>query len=83
MRKHLAIISLIVFILTILILQVFFVDKVSGPIGMNILLIGFGSAVLLAAFSEKRRLKTVMLSLYALIVLAVIIMSILFGVAHM
>lgn len=83
MRKHLAVTSVVIFILTILILQFFGVGKVSGATGTNILLFGFGSAVLLAAFSEKGRLKTMVLSLYGFILLAFIILSILFGVAHM
>lgn len=83
MRKHLAVTSVIIFILTILILQFFVVGKVSGATGTNILLVGFGSAVLLAAFSEKRRLKTVVLSLYGLIVFGFIVMTVLFAVAHM
>lgn len=83
MRKHLALISVIVFILTILILQLFVVGKVAGSTGTNILLLGFVSAVLLAAFSEKGSLRTIVLSLYGLLVLGFIIMTVLFAVGHM
>jgi len=83
MRKHLVLVSIIIFIVTILIMKFFMVGKVSGMVGTNFLIAGVGVSVLLAIFSEKGRVKTIVLSLYSLLIVGFIIMAILYSVAHM
>lgn len=74
MRKHLGVISIIVFIVTILIMKLFMVGKVSGTIGTNFLMAGVGVSILLAIFSEKGRVKIIVLSIYALLIVGFITM---------
>ncbi|MBU9720276.1 MULTISPECIES: hypothetical protein [Bacillaceae] len=83
MRKYFGILSIIILILTILIMQFFVAGKVSGPTDMLILMIGVGLAILTALLSEKGRLKTIVLSLYAVLAVVFISVSIIFAVAHM
>lgn len=59
MRKNLGLVSIIIFIVTILIMKFFMVGKVSGRVGTNFLLAGVGVSILLAIFSEKGRMKTI------------------------
>ncbi|MGE7113769.1 hypothetical protein [Lysinibacillus sp. NPDC047702] len=64
-------------------MKFFMVGKVSGMAGTNFLIVGEGVSILLAIFSEKGRMKTIVLSLYSLLIVCFISMAILFGVAHM
>lgn len=82
MRKHLGVVSIIVFIVTILIMKFFMVGKVSGTIGTNFLMTGVGVSILLAIFSEKGRVKIIVLSLNGLLIVGFIALVIIFRVAH-
>ena len=64
-------------------MQLFVVGKVSGAMGSAILLVGVGISILSALFSNKGRLKTIVLSLYGVLIVGFLTISILFGVAHM
>jgi hypothetical protein len=83
MRKYLGVASITIFILTFLIMQFFVVGKVSGATGSAILMFGAGLSIILALFSQKGRMKTIVLSLYGVLIVGFITISILFGVAHM
>ncbi|AVK85179.1 hypothetical protein C3943_17410 [Lysinibacillus sp. B2A1] len=83
MRTNLGLVSIIIFIVTILSMKFFMVGKVSGMVGTNFLIAGVGVSILLAIFSEKGRMKTILLSLYSLLIVGFIATGILFGVAHM
>lgn len=83
LRKYLGIVSIIIFISAFLIMQIFLIGKVSGAIGTAFLIIAVGISVLLALFSQKGRLKTTILSLYGVLIVGYITISILFAVAHM
>ncbi|MFJ7731657.1 hypothetical protein ACIQXF_07140 [Lysinibacillus sp. NPDC097231] len=47
-----------------------------------IFMAGVGVSILLAIFSEKGQAKTIVLSIYGLLIVDFITMAILFGVAH-
>lgn len=83
MRKQLVLVSIIIFIVTFLIMKFFMEGKVSGMVGTNFLIAGVGVSVLLAIFSEKGRVKTIVLSFYSLLIVGFIMMVILYRVAHM
>jgi hypothetical protein len=83
MRRYLGVVSIFVFIVTILYTEVFLIGKVSGAQGTKLLLIGVGVSILLVIFSEKGRVKTIVLSLYGLLIVGFITIVILYGVSHM
>lgn len=49
-------------------MKFFMVGKVSGMVGTNFLIAGIDVSVLLAIISEKGREKTIVLSLYSLLI---------------
>ncbi|WP_066299150.1 hypothetical protein [Bacillus sp. FJAT-29937] len=83
LRKYLGIVSIIIFTSAFLIMQIFLIGKVSGAIVTAFLIIAVGISVLLALFSLKGRLKKTILSLYGILIVGYITISILFAVAHM
>lgn len=83
MRKYLGIVSIITLISTTLVIQFFVAGKVSSPADIIILLTGAGLTIFTALFSEKGQLKTILLSLYGLLIIGFLLISIIFGVAHM
>lgn len=82
MRKYLGIISIIIFVMTVLITEVFMTGKVSGGTATKFLLVGVGVSILLVIFSEKGRVKTIVLSLYGLLIAGFITIAILFALSH-
>ncbi len=68
MRKYLGVVSIIIFISTVLILYSL-IGKVSGQAGTNILLIGVGVSVMTAFFSKKGPLKWAIFGGYGLLIL--------------
>jgi hypothetical protein len=83
MRNYLGVASITIFILTFLSMQIFVIGKVSGATGSAILMFGVGLSIVFALFSQKGRMKTIVLSLYGVLIVGFVTISILFGVAHM
>ena len=79
LKKYLGVASITLFILTFVFIQIFVIGKVSGGAGTAILTIGVGLSIILALFSQKGRLKTIILSLYGLLIGGFIIIAILLG----
>lgn len=55
MRKYLGLVSIIVFIVTIIIMRFLMAGKVSGATGTRFLMAGVGVSILLVIFNEKGR----------------------------
>lgn len=83
MRAYFGFFSIILFIFTFLVMEFFIIGNVAGPTDMTILLSGIGAAVLLALFSKKGRLKTILLSLYGILFTGYAAIVILFATSHM
>lgn len=83
MRRYLGIVSVIILISTFLVMQFTIVGKVGSPTDIIVLFIGIGLSIVTALFSEKGLLKTILLSLYGILIVGFIIMVIGFAVAHM
>lgn len=64
-------------------MKFFVIGKVNGATGSAILLVGVGLSILTAVFSEKGKLKTIILSLYGILIVGFVTISILFAVSHM
>lgn len=65
-------------------MQLFLVGNVSGVTGTSIQMVGIGSSILLALFSEQGRLKTIVISLYSLLIVGFItdLFSLLFPICN-
>ena len=72
MKKYLGVASISSFIFTFVFMQIFVVGKVSGGAGTAILMFGVGLSILLALFSQKGRAKTILLSLYGVLIVGFI-----------
>lgn len=62
-------------------MQLFVNGKLSGKTGTIIICTGIGMSILSALLSKKGRMKTILLSVYCVLILAFITVSILFGIS--
>ncbi|MFD1356957.1 hypothetical protein ACFQ4X_03525 [Fictibacillus halophilus] len=73
MRKYLGLASILILIVTFLILQFFFVGKVSGQSGTNLLITGVSLSLICALLSTKGTWKNIAFSGLAILLIIFIL----------
>ena len=79
MRKYFGVTSIIIFILTIVISILLGKLKYRGMLDEYVVMIGSVLVISTALFSRKGRFKTILLSIYGILIVGIILTSLLLG----